>query len=167
MYEELCLNNKQFTIPWFPALSKVTKHNPVEMMSVSHGYLTCRHFTQGLRRQTLILCVHVHVSQRTCEDLRTSLHVNLHLAPCWKWGLFMFTPAQTRQDACKTPEILLPRPSISGVMDKLHPYYTGLYMHSGALSQALMPGWEALPLYLTEPYSFVWRWQPSTGSANV
>lgn len=31
-YEDLYLNNKQFTIPWFPVLSKVTKHPPVEMV---------------------------------------------------------------------------------------------------------------------------------------
>lgn len=44
MYEDLYLNNKQFTIPWFLALSKVTKHSPVEMAYLSHRYLTCRHF---------------------------------------------------------------------------------------------------------------------------
>lgn len=112
-YEELYLNNKQFTIPWFPALSKVTKHMPVEMMCVSHDYLSCRHFHSWSEKITFNLvcahrCVGVYVSQRTCKDQRTSLHVNPHLAPRWKWGLLLFTPAQTRLHICKTPEILLP-----------------------------------------------------------
>lgn len=71
------------------------------------------------------------------------MHVTPHLAPFWKWGLLLVTPAQTRLHACKVPEILLPRPSISGITDK-H-YYAWLYLHSGDLSQALTLVWKALP----------------------
>lgn len=40
MSEEVCLNNKPFTLPWLPALPVVANHN-LMAMCVSYGYFTC------------------------------------------------------------------------------------------------------------------------------
>lgn len=136
MYGELNPNNRQYTLYWFPVLSKVTNHNPTELF-VTHGYAKYKHFHQYLIRQSFNLCVHIPRRPRhmnVTENLWASEgKLGCQSSPCTllETGSLAVHPAQNRLAACKILGIPV---SVLSLWDHRQMLPHPALLHSGGLN---------------------------------
>lgn len=136
MYGELNPNNRQYTLYWFPVLSKVTNHNPTELF-VTHGYAKYKHFHQYLIRQSFNLCVHIPRRPRhmnVTENLWVSEgKLGCQSSPCTllETGSLAVHPEQNRLAACKILGIPV---SVLSLWDHRQMLPHPALLHSGGLN---------------------------------